>query len=198
MSINTEAKETIAEIINASHPISTRSLNAFMDLITFESIAAGNIFIKQHKPNRSEYFLLRGICRSFVPNANGDLITLSFFQDQTVITPHVIRTIDNQSNLSFETLTDCLIGVVNADVFLNLMVENLEIRTFANNILKDELIRKVNKEIGMASHTARERLIRLRKDHPNIENLIPHSMIASYLGITPISLSRIRKEISLD
>jgi CRP-like cAMP-binding protein len=55
---------------------------------------------------------------------------------------------------------------------------------------------KVEKEIGLASLTAKERLLSFRQQFPMFENLISHPDIASYLGITNISLSRLRKELS--
>jgi hypothetical protein len=51
---------------------------------------------------------------------------------------------------------------------------------------------KVEKEIALASLKGKDRLLLLRKNYPNIENCIPHADIASYLGITTISLSRLR------
>ena len=189
--------EKIAAIITDNLPISQEAINQFLKLVEVKKIEKRTIFIQRKKLNHSEYFLLNGICRSFINDKEGVSISISFFQDRSVITPHVIRTADNVSNLSFEALTNCEIGIVNAEAFLNLMIENVEIRTFANSILKNELIQKVDKEINMASLNAKERLIALRKTYPNIENQIPHGMIASYLGITTISLSRSRKEISL-
>jgi CRP-like cAMP-binding protein len=56
-------------------------------------------------------------------------------------------------------------------------------------------MKKVEKEIGLASFTAKKRLIRFREQYALLENLIPHTDIATYLGITNISLSRLRKEL---
>ncbi|MEM6343465.1 MAG: hypothetical protein AAF927_06275 [Bacteroidota bacterium] len=61
--------------------------------------------------------------------------------------------------------------------------------------MQNELLQKVDKEIGLASLKAKDRLIKFREEYPQLENLIPHPHIASYLGITNISLSRLRKEI---
>jgi CRP-like cAMP-binding protein len=86
-------------------------------------------------------------------------------------------------------------GLMDAQSFEELMVDNLEIRDFGNAVLRNELKRKVEKEIGMASLTARERLIKFREQYPLLENTIPHTSISTYLGITNISLSRLRNEL---
>lgn len=191
-----EQSNIINSIISETLPISQRSIDAFMDLITIKKISKRTHFIQKNKTNNQEYFLLSGICRSYVPNYNGDLISISFFQGKSIITPHVIRTTNQKSNLDFETLTDCEIATVSATDLLNLMIENIEIRNFANTVLQNELKRKVNKEISMASFNGKNRVLELRRVYPNLENFIPHEMIASYLGLTTISLSRLRKEIS--
>ena len=83
-----------------------------------------------------------------------------------------------------------------ADQFLNLMIENLEIRNLGNAILLNELISKTEKEMALASLTAKERLIGFRSEFGILENLIAHPIISSYLGITNVSLSRLRNEIA--
>ena len=74
------------------------------------------------------------------------------------------------------------------------MIVDLEIRDFGNSVLKIELMAKLQKEIALASLKGKDRLLLLRKNYPNIENLVPHSDIASYSGITTISLSRLRTQ----
>ena len=97
--------------------------------------------------------------------------------------------------INFQALTDVKLAYIDASVFEELMIKNLEIRFFGNTVLRNELMQKVNKEIGLASLTAKERLIKFREQYPAFENLISHSDIATYLGITNISLSRLRKEL---
>ena len=105
------------------------------------------------------------------------------------------RTTNGKSILNFQALTDLKLGAMDASKFENLMVENLEIREFGNTVLRNELTEKIDKEISLASTTAAERLIKFRKKHPMLENLVPHPTIASYLGITNISLSRLRRDL---
>ena len=103
---------------------------------------------------------------------------------------------NSYSSLNFQALTDLEVGIFKAGGLVELMRENTELRAFANAVLQNELIRKVNKEIFNASFSARERLIEFRKQYKLLENLIPHTYIATYLGITNISLSRLRGELA--
>jgi len=106
---------------------------------------------------------------------------------------HVTRTSNSQSLFSLEAITECTLAEIDASKFETLIEVNLEIREFANTILRNELLQKINKEIRLISWTGKERLEQFRRDYKMLENLVPHSMIATYLGITNVSLSRLRK-----
>jgi CRP-like cAMP-binding protein len=185
----------IKEIIKSIHPLSMDSAEQVIELIEFEEYKKGSCFIERGKRDSNEYFLLDGICRSYVLDPQGEEITISFFNSGTVLSPFVTRTVNEISNLNFQASTHIKVGIMDASKFLDLMVDHLDIRDFGNMVLKIELQNKVEKEIGHASLTAKERLMRFREQYPMFENLVPHSSIATYLGITNISLSRLRKEL---
>lgn len=174
------------------------SENSFLSLKTIlqtKKVLKNEVFIKTLQKNNSEYIVIDGYCRSFLVNPDGDDITLSFFKKYSILSPHITRTKNEMSIINFQALTDVELLEFDADKFLNMMIENIEIRNFGNTILKNELMQKTEKEISLASDTAKERLIKFREEYAILENLIPHPIIASYLGITNISLSRLRGEV---
>ncbi len=175
--------------------MSEASLEAVTGLVDLIDYPKDEIFIEKGKRNSCEYFLLEGVCRSFLLNPEGEEITISFFTDGSIISPYTTRTFNGISNLNFQALTPLKLGVMDAVLFEEYMVENLEIREFGNRVLRNELNLKVEKEIGMASMTAKERLLKFREQFPRLENLVPHTTISTYLGITNISLSRLRNEL---
>ena len=185
----------VKNIINNIYPISEKSFLEIQSLLSFEKITKGTTFIQNDKRNNKEYFILNGVCKSYLINPEGEDITLSFYIENSIIAPHQIRNVNYISNLNFKALTDCSIATINAKDFENLMISTIEIRNFANTVLQNELIQKVEKEIGLASLTAKERLLKFREKYKILEILIPHTDIASYLGITNISLSRLRKDL---
>lgn len=175
-----------------SNGLSQKSRAEFAALCFEKTFVNGSQLLKPYQPDKSEYVLLNGIVRTFLLNTVGDEITLHFFEDNSVLPPHVTRTCKGKSLLYIEALTDCTFAKIDAKAFESLMINNLEIREFGNSVLRQELLNKVQKEIRMASWTAKARLQQFRKDFSMLENRIPHPMIASYLGITNVSLSRLR------
>ncbi len=189
-------KKDIEEIINRYFPVSKRSANELTELVEVQAISPNTTFIKAKSYNDYDYFLLSGICRSYIENQKGEDVSISFFQGKTVLTPNVARTFQNRSTLNFEAITGLEIARFKAIGLVQLMKEVPELRSFANAVLQKELILKSNKELYNASLTAKERLIKFREQFDSLENLIPHPLIASYLGITNISLSRLRKQLA--
>lgn len=186
----------IKEIIHSIFPMSNNSITEIVKLLEFEKIEKGSTFIKRNRPNTKEYFLLDGICRSYLISPEGEKISLTFFMAKSILSPYSTRTRKDLSILNFQTLTDVELASMNALKFEELMINNLEIRRFGNTVLRNELSKKIDKEIGLASLPAKERLIKFREQYPMLENLIPHTSIASYLGITNISLSRLRSDLA--
>ena len=77
-----------------------------------------------------------------------------------------------------------------------LRTEYAEFREFGQRVLETELSRTFFNEVIYRSYNAKERLLAMREQYPNLENLVPHNVIASYLGITNVSFSRLRNELS--
>ncbi len=188
-----QIKECTRPLINKISPVSEWSLDLVIDLIEVEFYEKGDIFIDRGKKNNKEYFVYEGVCRSFLLSPEGEEITISYFLESSVLSPNKTRTANQISHLNFQALTKLTVASLNADKFEQLMIKHIDIREFGNMVLQNELLAKVEKEIGLASLNAKERLILFREKYHFLENLISHVDIASYLGITNISLSRLRK-----
>lgn len=186
--------QKVNSIIQSIAPVSDKSMEKLLDLIRYVTIEKGQLITEVGQKNYLEYFVIQGICKSFLYSPAGDEITLSFFMENSILSPQTTRIIDGRSLLNIRCLTAMEVATINANEFEQLMIDDLEIRHFGNTVLRNELMEKVQKEIGLASLAGKNRLQILRAHYPNIENRIPHSDIASYLGITTISLSRLRTQ----
>ncbi|UZR96998.1 Crp/Fnr family transcriptional regulator [Chondrinema litorale] len=187
-------QDKISPIINSVAPVSRDSIAKIFSLVQYIDVKKGELIASVGRNNKLEYFLIDGICKSFLYTPEGEDVTISFFMSGSIISPSTTRNKEGKSILNIRALTDAELATIDAGAFENLMVEDLEIRHFGNTVLRNELMAKVQKEISMASMKGKDRLQLLRTNFPNIENLVPHTDIATYLGITPISLSRLRTQ----
>jgi len=188
---------TLHNTINNYTPdISSKARQEIFDLCEEQIVSGGQMITEPGKWDGDEYILINGILRIFLLNTEGEEITLTFYEEFSTLIPHIIRTENGKSLYYVQAVTDCTLLKMDAEGFRKLMVHNPDVREFGHAVLRQELANKVNKEIRMASWTAGERLEAMRKEYSMLENFVPHTMIASYLGITPISLSRLRKSPS--
>jgi len=189
-------EHNIKEIVNNIYPISDRSIQEIENLLRYVRYEKGTVFIRKNQGNQLEYFLLEGICKSYLLSPEGEEVSISFFTSPSILSPYTTRINKQQSILNFRALTELRMATMDAHAFERCMIENIEIRNFGNAVLRKELALKVDKEIGLAALTAKERLLAFRERYPFLENQIPHTDIASYLGITNVTLSRLRKDLS--
>lgn len=160
--------------------------------VTFK---AKEIICDQKSEPRYGYFIKSGIIRAYTVNEKGKEFTNSLFSAFQFAGPLSALIENRKSELIYEALTDC--EVIQGDYveMRKLFDENIDLMRFSHKMLQFYFIGLENKVIDLGSLTATERYLNLKERFHDIENLIPQYQVASILGITPIQLSRIRKEL---
>lgn len=95
-----------------------------------------------------------------------------------------------------QALSDCTIWRANYDVIERLSENNFELERLRRKIAERFFVGSEKKQLEMALLEAKERYSIFREGHPGFENIIPQYHIASYLGISPTQLSRIRQKLT--
>ena len=155
------------------------------------------VLFKTGGANSKEYLLLEGIMHRYNLSEKGTMITTGFYLPGSVVTPHFARTNKGKSIFSMQALTNAVLAaipVAELDVLRN---NNTDFRDFGQRVVEKELSTALQLDVAFRSFSAKERLLSMRQQYPHIENEVPHPVIASYLGITNVSFSRLRKELSV-
>ncbi len=145
----------------------------------------------------NEYYLVeQGLFRSFVFNYSGDEITTDFFIDGDVLidVSSLFQRIPAMENI--QALSDGVLWKIEYPTFQELFHKIEGFREWGRAWMASQLLTSKQRSIGMITLTATERYLNLLREKPQIIKQVPLKHIATYLGITDTSLSRIRKEIA--
>ncbi|GAA3777761.1 hypothetical protein GCM10022271_07470 [Corallibacter vietnamensis] len=146
------------------------------------------------KPNKI-YQLNSGIARSFIVTESGKEWNKNLYFPTDFIGPLTAITSNKPSLLTYETLTKCEVYEVDFVKFLEYTRKHIDISNLYNKILEKVYINYEKRQLELITLNATERYRNLQKNIPNIDSIIPQFQIASYLNITPVQLSRIKKQI---
>jgi CRP-like cAMP-binding protein len=142
-----------------------------------------------------EVFIVRGILRGFYRSYDGAEVNVAFYTENNVLPPHYFRTKKGLSNLNIQALSDVVVASFNTERFSALRYKHESLMKYGNIIVERELEYKTEREILLLTKNAEERYRSFREMYPGLETHISQYHVASYLGITPVSLSRIRKSL---
>jgi len=142
------------------------------------------------------YFIKSGVVRTSTISDNGKVFTRALYSENEFFGPLSSMIKGEKSSFIYEALTDCeLVRSEHMEV-QKLYKEHPKLMRFELKVLANVYIKMEKTIINLGTKNAKERYQKLLVRFKGIENLIPQYQIASYLGITPIQLSRIRKVIS--
>lgn len=161
---------------------------------TFRKFKKKEIFIHNGEHQSEFFFLTSGIARAYVVDDKGREFTRILFKGVTAIASIRALITNTKSFANFDCLTECEMYVGNFEDFLTLTKTNIKISNIYSNILEKAFLRSEERVYELAL-TAKEKYKLLQKQIPDIDNLIPQYQIASYLNITNVQLSRIRRKM---
>lgn len=154
----------------------------------------GEIILGIGQEMKKVYFILEGLTRSYYLDLEGRDVTKSFMGEYNFCLSESFLT-KEKSIQCFEALEYTTALEFNADELKQLLLADDDLRNFYIKLLEATILYKMNRESGFQIKSATERYIDFKKEFPNLEKRVNQSYISSYLGITAVSLSRIRRTI---
>lgn len=186
---------SLFKFVNEATNISEDTFKLITPYLTDINCKANTILCKAGDEARYLYFIKSGIIRASITTDKGKVFTRELYSENQICGPYSDIIQNGASTYTFEALTDCEI----------IQSEHKETRKIHHDIpefmhFKIKMLElaytKMEKTINyLGTKDAKERYLHLLKRFNGIEKLIPQYQIASYLGITPIQLSRIRKSL---
>lgn len=159
------------------------------------SFKKGTFILKEGQIADSYLIIETGLLRSFVHDFNGNDITTNFYGSQEIAieVSSLFQRIPTKENI--QTLTECACWKIEFDIFQELFHSSEGFIEWGRSWMSNELFMLKQRSVTMLTKSATDRYLTLLQDKPQIIQQASLKSIASYLGITDTSLSRIRKDI---
>jgi CRP-like cAMP-binding protein len=145
-----------------------------------------------HGETANEIFLVKSGCLRAWFNKDGKDITLQFFFEGDMATSLENFLHNIPSNIFLEAIEETEVGVIDRESFFTLLTENETIKEWFYEEAIRKLFTHTNRLLSLLQYKPFERYQQLLAGDTRIVRRVPQQYIASYLGVTPVSLSRIR------
>tara|TARA_R110000868_G_scaffold399969_1_gene674027 strand:+ start:69 stop:644 length:576 start_codon:yes stop_codon:yes gene_type:complete len=160
------------------------------------TLQKGEFFIEQNKISKQIAFINSGILRTYYINDKAEEITSCFCTENNLASSYKSFILQSPSNVAMIALEKTELLVISFNDLQGLYKESTNWQTIGRIVAEKEFIVMEQYASILNNETAKEKYLRLLKEQPEIIQKSPINYIASYLGVTRRTLSRIRKEIS--
>lgn len=137
-------------------------------------------------------FIQSGVLRAFYQNKAGEQYNKTFFKKGNFVGAYSSLLTGQKNLIDIQCLTDCELWTANYRDFTDLYEGYPKTERLARILAEQYFIHKEKREIELVMLEAKERYNIFKVEHPGLDQRIPQYHIASYLGVTPTQLSRIR------
>lgn len=187
--------EQLIEEISQKHHPAVSDIELCKQLFQPVIVPKNHLLEETGKIPRYLYYIISGFMRSFYYDDNGNEVTVHINCPHGFFTAFSEFVNQINSPINIETITDCKLLRINQSDYKLLMQKSLFWKDYGLYILQDLMKYNEDRSKDLANLTAEERYRKLMSTQPEILQNVPLQYIASFLGIKPESLSRIRRNL---
>lgn len=188
--------DELIQFLNMISPIAQNTEQKIISFFRKKTVKKNERFTEMGEMSQKIAFLESGVMRAYYQNHEGKEYNKHFFTAPSFIGGYSSLISNKPNQIIQEALTNCVIWETNYANLTGLYEEHPDLERMARCLAEYFFVQKEQKEIEIVLLNADERYEIFQQQYPTLEQVIPQYHIASYLGITPTQLSRIRKELS--
>lgn len=186
-------QDLLFDFISKYVSLTDEEKNAILSLNLFHSVKKGTILLKEGQKSQSSYFVLKGSMRTYYM-VDGEEKTTAFYTEMEALTPPCV--ISNKPSEYYVSCTeDTILTISTAEMEMEINGKFPKFETMCR-ILSEENLAKQRLDFDeFKTSSPEQRYLNLLEKRPDLIQRIPQYQLASYLGMKPASLSRIRARI---
>jgi len=185
-------KRVIRNIQKIFHP-SEEELDAVVQSLKVVHLNKNDFFLREGEVCRSMAFLEQGSMRLFY-DAEDREVCNDFYFENSIVGSFASFLSETPSIVNIAAIEDCELLVFSRESAMDLIRQYPSLKRLANVVIEEHLIRAERREAELLKYPPEDRYRLLLEIHPKIFSRIPLYFVASYLNITPETLSRYRKK----
>jgi CRP-like cAMP-binding protein len=186
----------LKEFLQTLTPISDKEFEDSKDSFLEVHLKKGDFFVRQGKICRQIAYINSGVLRTFYLNDKAEEITSCFCTENTLTTSYKSFILQETSLLSIQALEDTELFVIDYDKLQKLYNTSIDWQNIGRQIAEREYFIMEQYASVLNNESAKEKYLRLLNEQPEVLQKASVEDIATYLGVTRRTLSRIRQEIS--
>lgn len=187
-------EERFIKYFSKFQPLLQEEKDAILKDLDIRCFKKGDIILEEGKIAKNNYFIIEGGLRQFYLY-KGEEKTKSFFLEESWILPALDVEENTFSNYSLECIEDSKLVIGNNKSGNDLIKKFPRIQKISQLILEKEIVRQQDELMNYINNTPEERYLNMLKNEPKLINKITQYQLASFIGVQPESLSRIRRRI---
>lgn len=190
-----EVHRKLIDFVNTIVPLTRDEVESILSFIEYKEYVKGDYLTKADQVENYVYFLVEGGVRNFCIS-KGEEISLDFFFEGGFTNSFMSFLLRQPSAVYVHALADCKVLRIHFDHLNRLYEQSKNINKLGRIIAESLYIRRTRREVALITLSARERYDHLIATQPEFIRRIPLKYLATFLGINPETLSRIRKQTS--
>lgn len=194
--IGTDKVDKFKSFLKSISSISEQEYASTISCFTQISLKKGDFFAQQDKVCKHIAFVLKGTLRMFYINSKGNETTSCFCVENKLTTSYKSFLLQQPSELSIQAIEDTILLVIDYDSLQKLYLSSPVWQIIGRMVAEQEYLVMEKYASILNNETAAEKYLRLLKEQPGVFQKATVEDIASYLGVTRRTLSRIRHEIA--